>query len=902
MRILTGGFGMKLRIIVGVAAFFLITILAGSVPVQASKDFTLSEKGWSPPHFVADFEDEMKPSDAVSVSTDMTGSWHVAYADSETDGQGNLKTYIRYVSQGGARAIIAQAEGATDSGERVGGPSIAVGPLGSIHIIYAKANLGGRQKLMHVNWDSNTGEWTEAREIVDFNDAFEPSCGSSVSLDDEGNWHISYTDRELEADGNSVTYINYISQTGIQETVASAQSTAASRHQVGGSSISVDLSRRVHVSYVRVDDDSNDQKMMYSQRDPSSGNWSAAQEITKFDTAFFPSGATSIAADPEGNWHASYPDSETDEEGNVTTYIKYKSQAGAQETVFTAHGTISEGEQVGGSSISATMDQHVIILFAKAQADEATQSLYLRNNGALPPTITTVTPETGHEGTEVTIEGANFHHEQLNSLVAFEGVEAVEYREWSDNRIVCVVPEGALSGYLRVVTEWGESNGFNFVVPLEEVNSRQFFAEGFTGSGFNQWISILNNENEPAKAQITYVFSEGERPFIKDYIVNPASRLSINVNDETGPHREVSTKIESDGIILAERPIYFNYQGMMTGGSVVMGAFDLSRDWYFAEGFTGQGFEQWVCVLNPHEEKAQLRFDFQTSDGLVSMENIEVGAMSRSTFKINDLLGEGVENSLHLSSTQTVVAERPMYFNYSGTTGDRGWTGGHCVMGAESAGRDFFFAEGTTRQGFEQWITLQNPNDAEITVRAEYQLLEGDPVDAVYRIAANSRDTINVEGAVGPNRDVSVHLSSDEDFLAERPMYFNYEGMGAPGWRGGHCVIGARNASTEWLFAEGYTGFGFHEWLSIQNPTEDEADLAIRYFTEERGALEERQIKVPAKSRVSIFVNSNAGENLSISAEIDADKPIVVERPMYFIYSGSWDGGHCIMGFSPHRE
>ena len=40
-------------------------------------------------------------------------------------------------------------------------------------------------------------------------------------------------------------------------------------------------------------------------------------------------------------------------------------------------------------------------------------------------------------------------------------------------------------------------------------------------------------------------------------------------------------------------------------------------------------------------------------------------------------------------------------------------------MGAPT-GPSYYFAEGTTRSEFEEWLTLQNPGAAEITVTAEY--------------------------------------------------------------------------------------------------------------------------------------------------------------------------------------
>lgn len=291
---------------------------------------------------------------------------------------------------------------------------------------------------------------------------------------------------------------------------------------------------------------------------------------------------------------------------------------------------------------------------------------------------------------------------------------------------------------------------------------------------------------------------------------------------------------------------------------------------------------------------------FQTQEaGEIVKGGLVVPAYSRSTFKANDLLGGAYQTSLAIQSTQPVVAERPMYFDYAGTGGWH-WSGGHCVMGTPSLSNQYLFAEGTTRTGFEEWITLQNPGDAPITVEATYQLGvgQGENVKKTYTVGGKSRYTVYVPAEVGMERDMSAKLTSASPFLAERPMYFRYTGYGAD-WTGGHCVIGAGESAHSWLLAEGYTGPGFQEWLCLQNPGDAEAVVQVTYLTQEAGSLPPREWRVPAKSRVTIRVNDDAGSGyqLSASLKVISGPPIVVERPMYFNWNG-WDGGHDVVGYT----
>lgn len=233
-----------------------------------------------------------------------------------------------------------------------------------------------------------------------------------------------------------------------------------------------------------------------------------------------------------------------------------------------------------------------------------------------------------------------------------------------------------------------------------------------------------------------------------------------------------------------------------------------------------------------------------------------------------------------------------MYFSYSGL-GNHGWTGGHDVLGANAPSTEASFAEGTTRDGFEEWLCIQNPNEEAIDVQARYLLGpgQGSPVSKTYHVAGMERLTVSVNRAVGAGKDVSVRLTSGDLFIAERPMYFMYHGA----WDGGHDVIGALSSQNV-LFAEGYTGTNFEEWLCVQNATGSEAHLTITYYPEGASPITKTHTVQP-NSRYTIDVNSDAGTGLSIAAGVRSDQAVLVERPMYFNYQGQWTGGHDVVGF-----
>ena len=507
------------------------------------------------------------------------------------------------------------------------------------------------------------------------------------------------------------------------------------------------------------------------------------------------------------------------------------------------------------------------------------------------PKITSIEPDNGPPGIEITIKGENFKGIQGAGKVEFNGLDAGAANSWSETEVKIEVPAGATTGDVVVTTTDGPSNGVPFTVGPANI---MYFAEGTTRPGFDQWICIMNPNDEVANVNITYMMSDGST-MPQLVVVEPTSRSTIKVIDAIGPDKDVSTKIASDQPIVAERPIYFNYQGYTalnwTGGHDVVGAIAPAREWYFAEGTTRDGFDEWLCLQNPNATTVDVEITYMLQGDEVRIQTVEILPTSRETIDVRGFLGPNIDCSAKVTADAGIIAERPMYFNYQGYTA-LNWTGGHDVMGATSPATEWYFAEGTTRDGFDEWLCIQNPGLTPALVYVNYMLGTGENLVQVEEVGAQSRKTISVSEFLGRGHDVSMAVDSNQPIVAERSMYFNYVGL-----TGGHDVVGATAPAAEWYFAEGATQNGFQEWLCIQNPNNEEAEVTITYMLG-TGETQDQVITVKPRSRETVDVNSAVGWGKDVSARVTSSKPIIVERPMYFNYMGKWTGGHDVIGFS----
>ena len=131
----------------------------------------------------------------------------------------------------------------------------------------------------------------------------------------------------------------------------------------------------------------------------------------------------------------------------------------------------------------------------------------------MPPTLTDFAPSTGSLGTRVTLTGTHFLGA---SAVQFNGVNAIEFEVVSATSIGAVVPPGATSGPIGVVTPGGMAvSTEHFTVTTTGIGSRLFVpvvlrSRGRTpGSFFTSELTLTNRGTTTVGIHFTYTASIG---------------------------------------------------------------------------------------------------------------------------------------------------------------------------------------------------------------------------------------------------------------------------------------------------------------------------------------------------------------------------------------------------------
>jgi hypothetical protein len=387
-----------------------------------------------------------------------------------------------------------------------------------------------------------------------------------------------------------------------------------------------------------------------------------------------------------------------------------------------------------------------------------------------------------------------------------------------------------------------------------------------------------------------------------------ARDIALDELNGSSPTSDFSTTVEStNGVgIVAERPMYFNYNGVWAGGSCQSGLLSPAQTFYFAEGTVRPDFHSYICIQNPAGEDAEVRITYMRGDGTTAQQDLLIAARSRGTVNVNTFFGAvdgpAADFSAKVESTNGVgiVAERPMYFNYHGV-----WSGGHVNAGMTDTATSLLFAEGTTRPGFDSYLCIQNPEDRDAEVLITYMKGDGSNQQQALTVPARSRFTVGVNDVIGHEDSAACDFSARVEttngvgIVAERPMYFNYRGV----WSGGHVNSGVAAASPVQYFAEGTTRPGFDSYLCIQNPGGTSADVTITYMKGD-GNTDTQSLSVAPNSRCTVGVNGILGEGNDPAHDFSAEvrctngQQIVAERPVYFNYGNGWADGHVESGLA----
>ncbi len=207
-----------------------------------------------------------------------------------------------------------------------------------------------------------------------------------------------------------------------------------------------------------------------------------------------------------------------------------------------------------------------------------------------------------------------------------------------------------------------------------------------------------------------------------------------------------------------------------------------------------------------------------------------------------------------------------------------------------------YFAEGSNGTFFQTTIDLVNPGTQDASVTLRFLRSDGTVIPHSVTVPAQRHVTIDTPSISGlQTADFSTVIETDHQIVAERTLVW------PPDQRYGSHTEAAVNApSTTWYLAEGATHGVFSLFYLLENPSDTDANVQVKYLLPAPQPPIVLTYAVSAHSRRTISVDDEPGLSATdVSAVITSlnNVPIIAERAMYFSRPDEpFAGGHDSAG------
>jgi hypothetical protein len=408
-----------------------------------------------------------------------------------------------------------------------------------------------------------------------------------------------------------------------------------------------------------------------------------------------------------------------------------------------------------------------------------------------------------------------------------------------------------------------------------------YFAEGYTGSArvnhratFTELVNVLNPAPSPAVLTFAYYLSGRTTPILVRREVSAFSAARESVNQDVGPEKEVAMIITSPQQVVVTRSLLRQgARGDRLDGSTSGPVNAPSIVWYFAEGYTGASFQEYLTLFNPSGRAARTAVLLPPAagggNGSRWFERV-VGPDARVTIDVRSANAGNAARSVGMVVTSDVpiVAERVEYF---GAGSGSGKFGSLVTPGAVSLSRQAIILHGSSgglsgkppasRQamGDQMFVTILNPLSASLRVSARLTDAAGRQVrpPIMVTVAGGTRQTLALNAALGAAAmpGFCLSLSGSAPFAAEAAQY--YGGSPNEGRHPGSIFTGLavplrRAAVTD--LSPSLGGARSRRSLFVSNPASRWTLFTLSYFGTGVGRRESYRLAPGATKRIDLPV------------------------------------------------
>ena len=332
----------------------------------------------------------------------------------------------------------------------------------------------------------------------------------------------------------------------------------------------------------------------------------------------------------------------------------------------------------------------------------------------------------------------------------------------------------------------------------QAISTAWYCAEGTsTADGrATETIIVGNLARHPIDVTVTVMSDGKSAPPSQDFRVDILAQRRIDVASVAG-------QVAEPGVIVEVRggPAVVEHE-LHGSGDVAVGpcAREPSRSWYFPDGTTVRGAEEWLTLFNPFGDDAIVALSFLTDAGFQApnaLQSVVVPRRSRISIPVHQqvIRRDRVATSV-VARTGRVIAEETLRFDGTGADGRKGLA---VMLGVTGPAPRWRFAFGDSRAGIAESIAIANfaaiPTEVSVGIRLDSHLaLEPQTV----MVPARSVIRVDVGGRAPVGAGYSVEVRATRATPVTVSAFVSWS---AGGITGVASTSGSTSASKRWAFA-----------------------------------------------------------------------------------------------------
>ncbi len=365
-------------------------------------------------------------------------------------------------------------------------------------------------------------------------------------------------------------------------------------------------------------------------------------------------------------------------------------------------------------------------------------------------------------------------------------------------------------------------------------------------------LHIFNPDDQAVDAEVT-LYQDKDGPVSFTATVDAQSTASFDLSRRASG--ALGVMVDTDDELVVDM---VQYDDLRSAGFGDLAVRKPSFNWYTADGYSSGSVKTFLYILNTASREAAVTVTLYYDNGEKKTFRLQAPAERVLRIDMKEKTQPEKRFGIKVTSTTPVVVSSATFDKHVS-----GCSGGHATDVLE---KGWLFPGGRVGEEDAAFLDILNPSlgIAHLTITFYYD--DGSTTEVDETVPAKSKRHLVLSSYALESEEFSIAVDSDVKIAAG--MFFTADDSGFGG-------TGASGPSADAYFAHGIVNSLYDTYLSVFNPSGEEAELMLTLYYED-GIVRSSSFKAPSMMRSTVELDAVEGKPFGLS--VVSSVPIVVSQ------------------------